>query len=41
MALQINPSYGASFIILAKSFELIERREWSEKYGSRLAASRL
>jgi hypothetical protein len=41
MALEITPSYGASFIILARSFELLDRKEWSEKYGSRLAASRL
>ena len=41
MALEITPSYGASFMILAKSFELLDRNMWSEKYGSRLAASRL
>jgi hypothetical protein len=34
MALEITPSYGASFIILAKSFELLDRSMWSEKYGS-------
>ena len=41
MVLEITPSYGASLIILAKSFELLDRSMWSEKYGSRLAASRL
>jgi hypothetical protein len=41
MVLEIAPSYGASLIILAKSFELLDRSVWSEKYGSRLAASRL
>ena len=40
MALEITPSYGASFIILAKSLELLDRREWSDRYGSRLAATR-
>jgi hypothetical protein len=39
-ALEITPSYGASFIILARSFELFDRKDWSEKYGSRLAATR-
>jgi len=40
-ALEITPSYGASFIILARSFELLDREKWSEKYGPRLAASTL
>jgi hypothetical protein len=40
-ALEIAPSYGAWFIILARSFELLDREKWSEKYGPRLAASRL
>jgi len=40
MVLQIDPSYGASFSILARSLELLDRKEWSEKYGSRLAANR-
>jgi hypothetical protein len=39
-ALEVTPSYGASFIILARSFELLDRRDWSGKYGSRLAATR-
>ncbi|MGD1216210.1 MAG: hypothetical protein ABR861_14620 [Terriglobales bacterium] len=39
-ALEITPSYGASFIILARSFELLDRRDWSERYVSRLAATR-
>jgi hypothetical protein len=38
--LEVTPSYGASFIILARSFELLDRRDWSRKYGSRLAATR-
>jgi hypothetical protein len=41
VALEMTASYGASFLILAKSFELLDRTKWSEKYGSRLAASRL
>jgi len=39
-ALEITPSYGASFIILARSFELLDRRDWSERYVARLAATR-
>jgi hypothetical protein len=39
--LEITPSYGATLLILAKSFELLDRKEWSERYGSRLAATRL
>jgi len=39
-ALEITPSYGASFIILARSFELLDRKDWWQRYGSRLAATR-
>jgi hypothetical protein len=39
--LEITPSYGATLLILAKSFELLDRKKWSESYGSRLAATRL
>jgi hypothetical protein len=39
-ALEVTSSYGASFIILARSFELLDRKDWSERYGLRLAATR-
>jgi hypothetical protein len=39
--LQITPSYGATLLILAKSFELLDRKKWLQTYGPRLAATRL
>jgi len=32
MILEINPSYGGSCLILARSFDLIRRREWLERF---------
>ncbi len=37
MMLEINPSYGASCLVLARSFELLTRKQWLERY---LAVSR-
>ncbi|MFZ0295052.1 MAG: hypothetical protein WAL52_15695 [Candidatus Sulfotelmatobacter sp.] len=31
MVLEINPSYGGSCLILAKSFNLLSRQEWLER----------
>lgn len=30
--LEINPSYGASCLMLARSFDLLTRKEWSARY---------
>ena len=30
--LEINPSYGASGLVLAASFELLRREDWTERY---------
>jgi len=32
MILEINPSYGGSCLVLARSFELLSRKEWLEGY---------
>jgi hypothetical protein len=32
MILEINPSYGGSCLILARSFDLMDRSEWLERY---------
>ena len=33
MILEINPSYGGSCLVLARSFELLSRKEWLERYA--------
>lgn len=35
--LEINPSYGASCLILAESFDLLTRKEWLERYLATLS----
>lgn len=32
MLLEVNPSYGGSCVVLARSFELLNRKEWLERY---------
>ena len=34
MILEINPSYGGSCLVLAKSFELLSRTEWLKRYAA-------
>ena len=34
--LEINPSYGASCLVLAQSIDLLPRREWAERYSMSL-----
>ena len=38
IVLEINPSYGASCIILAESVNLLRRQDWKESSGTTLAA---
>lgn len=32
MLLEVNPSYGGSCVVLARSFELLNPKEWLERY---------
>jgi hypothetical protein len=34
MILEINPSYGASILVMSKSVELLSRHEWAERYSA-------
>jgi hypothetical protein len=34
IVLEINPSYGASCLVLARTFDLLSRKEWLERYLS-------